>query len=193
MSCGTAASCRCCTTAAEKGWRCSSAVTATAGTWRRCRSGGDTGWCAERAGGGRGPAVLARAALLPLAAAYRVVMRLRTAVYRRGWRAVRRLPAPAIAVGNLSVGGTGKTPLAAWIARYCARHGRRPAILLRGYGGDEPLVHRRAVPEAGVLADPDPVAGGGRPRAVVAPVPGRCDPLPHLAVSACRHVAPVYA
>ena len=146
-------------------------------------------WLWER----RGPAALARAALLPLAAAYGVVMRLRTAVYRRGWRAARRLPAPAIAVGNLSVGGTGKTPLAAWIARYCARHGRRPAILLRGYGGDEPLVHRRAVPEAVVVADPDRVAGAARAVAAGADVLVLDDAFQLLGVARDLNVALVSA
>jgi tetraacyldisaccharide 4'-kinase len=69
------------------------------------------------------------------------------------------LALPTIAVGNLSVGGTGKTPLASWIARYCAARGRRPGVLLRGYGGDEQLVHRRLAPEAVVVANPDRVAG----------------------------------
>src|SRR5207244_2780801 len=69
-----------------------------------------------------------------------------------------------------SVGGTGKTPLAAWIASYCAAHGRTPGILLRGYGGDEPLVHRRLVPQAVVVANPDRVAGAGAARAQGAPV-----------------------
>src|SRR3989475_8593631 len=76
-----------------------------------------------------------------------------------------RLPLPTIAVGNLSVGGTGKTPLAAWIAAYCVARGRTPGILLRGYGGDEPLVHRRLVPRAVVVANPDRVAGAVAARA----------------------------
>jgi tetraacyldisaccharide 4'-kinase len=76
-----------------------------------------------------------------------------------------RLPLPAIAVGNLSVGGTGKTPLAAWIAEYCAARGRTAAILLRGYGGDEPDVHRRLAPRAVVVANPDRVAGANVARA----------------------------
>ncbi len=86
-------------------------------------------------------------------------MKLRAAAYRAGWRRVEPLPLPAVAVGNLSVGGTGKTPLAAWIARYYADRGRRPGILLRGYGGDEPQVHERLVPEAVVVANPDRAAG----------------------------------
>src|SRR5437879_13884893 len=76
-----------------------------------------------------------------------------------------RLPLPTIAVGNLSVGGTGKTPLAAWIAGYCAARGRTPGIRLRGYGGDEPLVHRRLVPQAVVVANPDRVAGAAAAQA----------------------------
>src|SRR5882762_6309581 len=105
---------------------------------------------------------LTRAPLILLAGAYWTVMKLRAARARAD--AV-RLPLPTIAVGNLSVGGTGKTPLAAWIAAYCAARGRTPGILLRGYGGDEPLVHRRLVPQAVVVANPDRVAGAAAARA----------------------------
>ena len=99
---------------------------------------------------------VARMPLLPLAGLYWGVMQVRT-LRRRS--PPTRLPLPTIAVGNLSVGGTGKTPLSAWIAAYCAVRGCRPAILMRGYGGDEPLVHRRLVPRAIVVANPDRVAG----------------------------------
>ena len=101
----------------------------------------------------------ARALLLPFSGLYAGVVSARSVLFRVGLRRVRPLPLPAIAVGNLSVGGTGKTPLAAWIAGYCVRAGRRPAILLRGYGRDEVLVHRRLVPEALIVANPDRVAG----------------------------------
>ncbi len=97
--------------------------------------------------------------LLPLSGLYAGIMAARTAWYRIGLGASRRLPLPAIAVGNLSVGGTGKTPLASWIASYCVDVGRRPGILLRGYGRDEVLVHRRLVADAIVVANPDRVAG----------------------------------
>jgi tetraacyldisaccharide 4'-kinase len=60
------------------------------------------------------------------------------------------------------VGGSGKTPIAIWIARHYVSRGLVPGILLRGYGGDEALVHRHAVPEAVVVADPDRVAGAER-------------------------------
>ncbi len=69
---------------------------------------------------------------------------------------------PSVAIGNLSVGGSGKTPIAGWIATYFADQGHRPAILLRGVGGDETLVHRELVPRAIVVPDPDRVAGAVR-------------------------------
>lgn len=101
----------------------------------------------------------ARVALLPLSGVYGAAMALRSTWYRLGLARARSLPLPAIAVGNLSVGGTGKTPLAAWIASYCIDAGRRPGILLRGYGRDEVMVHRRLVPDAIVVADADRIAG----------------------------------
>ena len=73
----------------------------------------------------------------------------------------RDLPLPSVAVGNLTVGGSGKTPIAIWIAHYYVSRGLVPGILLRGYGGDETLVHQHAVPEAIVIADPDRAAGRG--------------------------------
>jgi len=108
---------------------------------------------------------IARGLLVPAALLYRGVTVARAAAYRRGWLAARRLPLPTVAVGNLTVGGAGKTPFAAWVAALCARQGRRPGILLRGYGGDEHLVHERLVPEAIVVRDPDRAAGAARARA----------------------------
>lgn len=107
----------------------------------------------------RADARLARAALLPAAGLWRMGMGLRELAFRRGWRPTHRLPLPAVAVGNLTVGGSGKTPIASWIAAHYAERGVRPGILLRGYGADEVLVHRHDVPEAIVVANPDRVAG----------------------------------
>jgi tetraacyldisaccharide 4'-kinase len=116
--------------------------------------------------GSSAAAGVARTPLIPLAGAYWAVMKLRAAWRGGGSRSgAVRLPLPTIAVGNLSVGGTGKTPLAAWIADYCAVRDRAPGILLRGYGGDEPLVHQRLVPRAVVVANPDRVAGAAAARA----------------------------
>ena len=112
---------------------------------------------------GRGPGARAmRAALLPLSTVYGAAIGVRTAAYRAGLLSRSSLPLPAVGVGNLTVGGSGKTPLAAWIAQYYGSRGWKPGILLRGYGGDEGLVHERLVPGAVVVADPDRVAGARR-------------------------------
>jgi tetraacyldisaccharide 4'-kinase len=87
---------------------------------------------------------------------------LRNLGFDRGWLAEDPLPLPSVAVGNLTVGGSGKTPIASWIARRYAAAGIRPAILLRGYGQDEVLVHQQAVPTAVVVADPDRAAAAER-------------------------------
>jgi tetraacyldisaccharide 4'-kinase len=75
-----------------------------------------------------------------------------------------------VSVGNLTVGGTGKTPVSAWVAAELGRLGARPAILLRGYGEDEQLVHARLNPQVPVIANPDRVAGAGRARTLGATV-----------------------
>jgi tetraacyldisaccharide 4'-kinase len=111
---------------------------------------------------GRADARLARLALLPASGLWRGAMAVRGLAYRRGWFQVRDLPLPSVAVGNLTVGGSGKTPIAIWIARHYIETGLTPGILLRGYGGDETLVHQHAVPGSVVIADPDRAAGAER-------------------------------
>jgi tetraacyldisaccharide 4'-kinase len=69
-----------------------------------------------------------------------------------------------VSVGNLAVGGTGKTPMAAWLVRLLADAGAHPALVARGYGEDELLLHRRWNPGAPVHAGPDRVAGARRAR-----------------------------
>ncbi len=110
----------------------------------------------------RPDARLARLALLPASGLWRLAMDTRRLAYRQGWFATRDLPLPSVAVGNLTVGGSGKTPIATWIARHYVARGLRPGILLRGHGNDETLVHQHSVPEAVVVADPDRVAGAER-------------------------------
>lgn len=103
---------------------------------------------------------LARTALLPAASVWWCWMKARALAYRSGLARAAPLPLPSVAVGNLTVGGSGKTPVAIWIAQHYAAMGLVPGILLRGYGGgDEALVHRRAVPEARVIVNPDRRAG----------------------------------
>ncbi|MFN2325220.1 MAG: tetraacyldisaccharide 4'-kinase [Gemmatimonadales bacterium] len=106
----------------------------------------------------------ARAALLPVALVWRGGMSLRSLGFARGWLTAHDLPLPSVAVGNLTVGGSGKTPIAGWIARHYVSQGLTPGILLRGYGGDETLVHQEAVPEAVVVPNPDRRAGAEQAR-----------------------------
>jgi tetraacyldisaccharide 4'-kinase len=76
-----------------------------------------------------------RAAASGLAACYGLGARLRRELYGRGLLPARRLPAPVVSVGNLTVGGAGKTPMTAFLTRRLMAAGRRVAILSRGYGG----------------------------------------------------------
>jgi tetraacyldisaccharide 4'-kinase len=73
--------------------------------------------------------------LLPLSWLFGVAVRLRQVAYRRGVLQSRRLAAKVVVVGNLTVGGTGKTPLVAWLASALAAQGHRVGIVARGYGG----------------------------------------------------------
>lgn len=104
-------------------------------------------------------------ALTPLSWLFGAATGVRNLCYDRGLLRSVPLGLPAVSVGNLTVGGTGKTPVSAWIAGELARLGARPAILLRGYGGDEALVHERLSPGTPVIADPDRVAGARAARA----------------------------
>jgi tetraacyldisaccharide 4'-kinase len=73
--------------------------------------------------------------LWPASKLYGVGVALRTRLYAHGWRKQKRLKAAVISVGNLSVGGTGKTPLVIWLAQKLLEQGHRVAILTRGYRG----------------------------------------------------------
>jgi len=73
--------------------------------------------------------------LLPMSWLFCAAVRLRRLGYRRGWLRSRHLPLPVIVVGNLTVGGTGKTPFVLWLTGFLRRKGYRPGILTRGYGG----------------------------------------------------------
>lgn len=108
---------------------------------------------------------LTRAALVPASGLWHAGMSARAAAYRQGWLTTHTLPLPTVAIGNLSVGGSGKTPLAGWVAKYYVARGQVPGLLLRGVGGDEVLEHREAVPSAIVVPDPDRVAGAAIARA----------------------------
>ena len=73
--------------------------------------------------------------LLPWSGAFRVVTGVRNLLYDLQWLNTRRLPLPVVSVGNLTVGGTGKTPTGLWLAQNLRRRGLNAVILSRGYGG----------------------------------------------------------
>lgn len=96
------------------------------------------------------------AMLLPVSALFWLLSTLRRLGYRFGWLSSQRLPVPVIVVGNITVGGTGKTPLVLWLAMFLQQRGFRPGIVSRGYGGSA------AVPQA-VDPDGDPALTGDEP------------------------------
>ncbi|MGE0383562.1 MAG: tetraacyldisaccharide 4'-kinase [Gammaproteobacteria bacterium] len=94
------------------------------------------------------------AALAPLAWLYGAAVYLRRHAYASGLAAMVEIPVPVVVVGNITAGGTGKTPLVVWIAHCLARHGYRPGVVCGGYRGQA-----RAWPQQ-VRADSDPVMVG---------------------------------
>lgn len=73
--------------------------------------------------------------LLPLAYVFSDIVRVRRFLYRKGIIKSHTLPVPVIIVGNITVGGTGKTPLIIWLADLLLKAGYKPGIISRGYGG----------------------------------------------------------
>ena len=73
--------------------------------------------------------------LTALSAAYRLLSQVRRIAYAKQWRRSTSLACPVLVVGNLTVGGTGKTPLVCWLAVHLTERGFRPGVVTRGYGG----------------------------------------------------------
>jgi len=92
--------------------------------------------------------------LFPLSLLFRLVVALRRGLYRVGLLRTWRFAAPLIVVGNITVGGSGKTPLVIWLAGYLREQGFKPGIVSRGYGGKA-----RNWPQQ-VRADSDPSVVG---------------------------------
>jgi tetraacyldisaccharide 4'-kinase len=117
-------------------------------------------WAGELRGAG---ALLSRL-LAPAELTYRAGISLRNRGYDRGLLRVHRVGVPVISVGNLAVGGTGKTPFAHWLAMRLKERGHVPAVLHGGYAEDEPELHRRWSPDIAVIVERDRVAGARRAR-----------------------------
>jgi tetraacyldisaccharide 4'-kinase len=86
--------------------------------------------------------------LWPISAVYLALARLRRSAYRRGWRASVMAPVPVVVVGNVSVGGTGKTPFVIWLADQLKRRGRAVGIVTRGYRGKGTQWPRAVAPDS---------------------------------------------
>ena len=117
-------------------------------------------WASERP---RFGARAARALLAPAEAPYRLAVAARNARHDR-WPPSPS-PIPVVSVGNLTVGGTGKTPVVRWLASWFRRAGVGAAVLLRGYGADEEALYRRWFGDGAVFV--------GRDRTVLAAAAGR--------------------
>lgn len=123
-----------------------------------------------------------RTALRPASAVWGMVSRSRNLMYDRGIAPIRRLPVPVVSLGNITVGGTGKSPTTIDLARRLCASGLRPLVLSRGYAskgygtrivsdgtrvllgpdeaGDEPVMIALSVPGLPVVVDPDRLRGG---------------------------------
>jgi tetraacyldisaccharide 4'-kinase len=149
--------------------------------------------------------------LWPLGWIFRAAVALRGLLYRGGILRVERVGVPVIVVGNITVGGTGKTPVAAWLARQLSLRGHRVGVVLRGYGGrstgqaqivtsssdpaevgDEAVVHALRGPHV-VVAGADRVAAARLAAAVGAEIIVCDDGLQHLRLARDCEVAAVDA
>ena len=92
--------------------------------------------------------------LPPLSLLYGAITRTRLSLYRRGTFHTTKLDRPVISIGNLTTGGTGKTPLVEWVSRKLAAKGKKVCILTRGYGRKDPHLQVIVSDGYGVLVSP---------------------------------------
>jgi tetraacyldisaccharide 4'-kinase len=109
---------------------------------------------------------------------YAIVIRLRNFLYSKGWFKTYKVNAAVISIGNITVGGTGKTPLVVWVCKFLEQKNIQCAILTRGYKThqhkrassienrassiDEPAIFIESCPQASVIVNPDRVAGAAK-------------------------------
>jgi tetraacyldisaccharide 4'-kinase len=113
------------------------------------------------------PGALARSALSAAEPVYRGIVQGRNFLYERQLMPIARADRPVISVGNLTTGGTGKTPLVAWLVGELSHAGRHPAVLLRGYRkadgiSDEEILLRSLIAPSPVMAGADRLAASQR-------------------------------
>jgi tetraacyldisaccharide 4'-kinase len=115
-----------------------------------------------------------------LAAPYGLAVRLRAMLYQRGWLPQQRLPCRVISVGNLTVGGTGKTPIVIWMVNRLLAQGRRVGVLSRGYRRQSDAAMVLVSDGRSVLVGPK--EAGDEPHLIATRCPGAL-----VAVGADRH------
>jgi tetraacyldisaccharide 4'-kinase len=124
--------------------------------------------------------------LLPLSAIYGAASGMRRLAYAKNLRPQTRLSCPVIVVGNLSVGGTGKTPLVCWLVAQLRNLGMRPGVVTRGYGGSSRMVRLVESADDPAIVGDEPVllarraqvpvaAGRDRPAAAQLLIGAGCD------------------
>jgi tetraacyldisaccharide 4'-kinase len=113
----------------------------------------------------RGTAGLLRLLLAGVSLPYGMAVRIRNGLYRCDILRTHQAAVPVISVGNITTGGTGKTPLVIWLCQYLCQKGLRCAILTRGYKtsagemSDEPALLAKSCPDVEVVVNPDRWSG----------------------------------
>lgn len=112
--------------------------------------------------------------LLPLSALYGAIVGIRAWLYRHAWLRQQRVSVPVIIVGNISVGGSGKTPLVAWLVAHLRESGWQPGVVSRGYRGEARQWPQWVTPESNPrLVGDEPVMLAQITQCPVAAAPAR--------------------
>ncbi len=118
------------------------------------------------------PATLLRGLLTPLAGLHQVGLEAYLLPYNSGVRKQTRLPVPVVAIGNLSSGGTGKTPMAALVAKHLQSTGRKIVLLSRGHGGQSESKRTARIVSDGKAVQLTPTEAGDEPVLLANSLPG---------------------